>query len=123
MFTDAVSDDKEFNFKAGINGNNYDFSLHAFLLPKSFSDDEKGNNAIYYGAHNRTVERYEMDQAIGLKTIEGNKVYFGFAESNYLDEIVNSERTHLAWPVDLFDEVHRKAIDCTKEFLGNYIEI
>lgn len=122
MFTDAVSDDQEYSFALSLEEKGHNFSLHAFLLPKNFSDDEKGNNAIFYGAHSRTVERHDMDQALGLRQIEGGKVFFGFVESEYLNEIVNVERTHLSWPPDFFDDVHRQAIDFSKEFLSEPIK-
>lgn len=122
MFTNAVSDDREYSFDVPLGEDVHKFSLHAFLLPKKFSDDEKGNNAIYYGAHSRTVERHDMDKALGLKQIEGGKVYFGFVESKYLNEIVNLERTHLSWPPEFFDDVHRKAIDRSKDFLSEPIK-
>jgi hypothetical protein len=111
-------DDRDFSFEVTHDDLNERFSMHAFLLPKEFSDIEKGYNALYYGAHNRTVERYEIDQAIGLQQIDGEYVFFGFIESHFLDSIVNQKRIQLAWPSGFFDEVHRKAIDCTKEFLS-----
>ena len=122
MFTNVVSEDREYSFDLPLGEDVHKFSLHAFLLPKKFSDDEKGNNAIYYGAHSRTVERHDMDKALGLKQIEGGKVYFGFVESKYLNEIVNLERTHLSWPPEFFDDVHRKAIDRAKDFLSEPIK-
>ena len=122
MFTNAVSQDKEYLFDLSYEEDVYKFSLHAFLLPKKFSDDEKGNNAIYYGAHSRTVERHQMDQALGLKQIEGGNVYFGFVESEYLNKIVNLERTHLSWPPEFFEDVHRKAIECSTDFLSEPIK-
>ncbi len=122
MFTDAVSEDREYSFDLSRGEDAHNFSLHAFLLPRKFSDDEKGNNAIYYGAHSRTVERHEMDQALGLKQIEGGNVYFGFVESKYLNGIVNLERTHLSWPSEFFEDVHRKAIDFSKDFLSEPIK-
>ena len=116
-FTGVVTRDQTYEFRVPTDAQNEEFKLHAFLLPKEFSDDEKGHNALFYGANGRTVERHELDQALGLKRIEDEFVYFGYVESPFLDLIANQERTHLSWPGDLFEGVHRVAIDLSKTFL------
>jgi hypothetical protein len=104
LFSSAVATDKDLVLEIHRNLAIETFSMHAFLLPKEFSDDEKGHNAIYYGAHNRTVKRYEIDQAIGLQRINGKHVFYGFIESDFFNSIVNQERTRFSWPLGLFEE-------------------
>jgi hypothetical protein len=120
-FSSASVRDKDFPFTLELEGSKEDFLLHAFLLPKEFSADEKGNNAIFYGAHGRSVQRTELDSAIGLKRIDDEYIFLGYVESAFQDGIVNQERTHLSWPHSTFDEINRKVIDFAKEFLANEI--
>lgn len=122
VFSEAATRDQDFTFSTLCEDTEEEFILHAFLLPKEFSDDEKGNNAVFYGAHGRSVERIELDGALGMKKIAGNFVYFGYVESNYQDGIANQERTYLVWPSGLFDTVHREVIDHSKVFLSEEIE-
>jgi hypothetical protein len=121
FFSQSVVRDGEYAFKEFHDGEEHDLKLHAWLLPKEFSDDEKGNNAVFYGANSRSVERYELDGALGLKKIDGERVYYGYVEGPFLNGIVNQERTMLNWPGETHEEVHRKAIDFTKDFLKEQI--
>lgn len=120
-FTQSVVRDGDYDFKLIHGRKEYDLKLHAWLLPKEFSDDEKGNNALFYGAHSRSVERYELDGALGLKKIEGENVFYGYVEGDFLNGIVNQERTMLIWPSETREEVHRTAIDLSKDFLREQI--
>jgi hypothetical protein len=122
VFTEAAVRDQDFPFDARFGEKEESFILHAFLLPKEFSDDERGDNAVFYGAHGRSVQRVDLDGAIGLKKISGECIYLGYVESNFQNGIVNQERTHLSWPGDTFDDVHRHVIEATKTFLAEEIK-
>ena len=122
-FSSATHRDKDYTIDATWKEQGIQFVLHAFLLPKEFSDDEKGNNAVFYGAHGRSVQRVDLDNAIGLKKISGDYVFFGYVESSWQDTIVNQERTYLSWPDALFEVVHKEVLAKVRDFLGDEIQI
>lgn len=121
VFTDFVKDDFIRDFEIKYNDENIDFRFNGFLLPKHLSDDEKGNNAIFYGANGRSVVRVAIDNRIGLTTIDGSYAFYAFISSAYLDMHVNQERTEFSWPDELRREVNRKAIGFSLEFLSTFI--
>ena len=121
-FSNSYTRDKRYKFTYNYNEQEYAFILHSFLLPKEFSDDEKGNNALFYGANGRSVSRVELDGALGLKKIDNDYVYFGYIESEFQDKISNQERTILNWPDRVFDEINKNAIEYSKDFLKVQIE-
>lgn len=121
-FAALIVRDARYEFTVDIGGIHYKFVLNAFLVPKDISDDEKGNNALYYGAHGRAVKRYELDNALGLKVIEGGNAYLGFLEGDYFSDNVNQERTDFLIPEAIFDSIHKLAIEKSKNFLASEIE-
>ena len=122
VFSEASARDHDFPITAKVGEADESFTLHAFLLPKEFADDEKGDNAVFYGAHGRSVQRVELDGALGLKKIAGEYIYLGYVESGFQNGIVNQERTYLSWPGDIFNTVHRQTIEATKAFLAEEIK-
>jgi len=122
IFTEFVKDDFIRDFDVTYNEEEIKFRFNGFLLPKHLSDDEKGNNAIFYGANGRSVTRVAIDNRIGLTTIDGAYAFYAFISSSYLDMHVNQERTEFSWPDDLRREVHRKAVGFSLEFLSKFIE-
>jgi hypothetical protein len=121
-FSAASARDQNFQIAVKIGETDENFTLHSFLLPKEFADDDKGDNAVFYGAHGRSVQRVELDGAIGLKKIEDDYVYLGYVESPFQDNIVNQERTHLSWPGESYSVVHKQVIEATKVFLAEEIK-
>ncbi len=121
-FSEDVERDKLYEFQHTFKETDYDFSLNCFLVPKKYSDDEKGTNALFFGANGRAVKRYEMDDVIGLKAIDGKYACFSYVESNLLNETVNDTRTEFSLDDDTIDEIKRKCIENIKLFLKDEIE-
>lgn len=117
-FSDLVKSDSKKPFEIEHGGMTHAFSFNCFLLPKNISDDEKGVNAIFYGANGRSVVRQAVDNAIGMQVIDGTSAFFGYVSGEYLDKHANQERTGFSWPEDIREQVHTKALALTKEFLG-----
>ena len=90
-FSDKVERDGDYKFI--IDGIDAEFTIHCFLLPKAISDDEKSVNALYLGANGRAVSRHELDSVLGLKAINSQYAFFGYVESDYLNEHANDTRT------------------------------
>jgi len=120
-FTEAVSEDHEYSIDIDTSWGVEHFVFNCFLLPRNLSDDEKGTNAIFYGANGRSVLRRPIDNAIGMEAIEGQYAFFGYVSGKYLDEHVNQERTGISWQDELGDELQNQAIARTKEFLSRQI--
>jgi hypothetical protein len=121
-FADYVKERRDYPLELEYGGDSLKFALSCLLLPKYLSDDEKGVNAIYYGANGRAVMRRPIDNAIGMKAIEGSYAFFGYVTGSYLDSQVNQERTAIAWDDDVGDDLHVTALATIKSFLGPQIE-
>lgn len=121
VFADYVKEDHERSFTVDQGSATHKFKLSCYLLPKHLSDDEKGNNAIFYGANGRSVVRTPIDNAIGLAVIGGKYVYYAFVSGDYLDKHVTQERTAFSWPDEMKADVNTKALQISKEFLADYI--
>lgn len=121
-FADYVQGRKDSEIVVQVGNDSLTFQYSCLLLPKSLSDDEKGTNAIFYGANGRAVVRRAIDNAIGMQAIEGSNAFFGYVTGTYLDRHVNQERTAISWgDEDVAAEVHSQALTLTKEFLSPQI--
>ncbi len=99
----------------------YEFIIHCFLVPRNYSDDEKGTNGLFLGANGRAVKRFELDQALGLKSIDSKWAYFGYVESNILNETCNDTRTEFSLSDEVIDKIRKTAIEKAKDFLNEEI--
>lgn len=120
-FSDDYERDIDYNFNIQIDGISYDFITHCFLVPKNYSDDERGTNGLFLGANGRAVRRYEMDQVLGLKAIDNKWAYFGYVESDLLNDTCNDTRTDFSLSDEIIDEIKKLAIEKAKEFLSGEI--
>jgi len=117
QFTESTERDQDYKFSIAINGEDNDFILHCFLLPKAISDDEKSTNALYLGANGRAVQRFDMDGVFGLKAISGKFAFLGYVESQSLDKAVNETRTDFSLEKDEIDSIIDEAKSRAKLFL------
>tara|TARA_R100001369_G_scaffold60803_1_gene87598 strand:+ start:465 stop:2429 length:1965 start_codon:yes stop_codon:yes gene_type:complete len=116
-FTSDVVKDQNYPISVLVDGEARKLSLNCFLVPKNYSDDEKGTNGLFFGAHGRAVTRYEMDSVIGLKAIDGKYAFFGYLEGNMLNDAVNDTRTEFSLNEDLIDDLKRECITAIQNFL------
>ena len=122
-FSDDYERDKDYNFKLEINQEEHDFIIHCFLVPKNYSDDEKGTNAIFFGANGRAVKRFEMDAVLGMKAVDGKWAFFGYVESEILNKSANDTRTDYSLSDETIEEIKRAAIVKAKVFLAEEIKL
>lgn len=116
-FTDDVARDEFYPIKSSVDGEDRDLSLNCFLVPKKYSDDERGTNGLFFGAHGRAVTRYNMDEVIGLKAIDDKYAFFGYLEGLLLDGAVNDTRTEFSLSEDTIDDLKRECIAKMYSFL------
>lgn len=116
-FTEDVARDQSYLIKASVDGEGQQLTLNCFLVPKKYSDDEKGTNGLFFGAHGRAVTRYDMDGVIGLKAIDGKYAFFGYLEGPLLDGAVNDTRTEFSLSEDTIDDLKRQCITNMLSFL------
>lgn len=118
----ARREDKSISVSA--DNQNHQFSLNLFLVPKKYSDAEKGNNGLFFGANGRAVTRCDMDSAIGLKTIgEGKYAAFGYLEGQILDDSVNDTRTGFSLDESFLDSLKRECVKEMQNFLKQEIDM
>ncbi|WP_299155123.1 hypothetical protein [uncultured Tateyamaria sp.] len=122
-FTDDVVRDGTFPVQVTVDGEERKLSLNCFLVPKNYSDDEKGTNGLFFGAHGRAVNRYDMDGVIGLKAIDGKYAFFGYLEGPMLDSSVNDTRTEFSLSAETIDELKRECITHMHDFLKVEIDL
>ena len=122
-FTDDVVRDGAFPIHVTVDGEERKLSLNCFLVPKNYSDDEKGTNGLFFGAHGRAVNRYDMDGVIGLKAIDGKYAFFGYLEGPMLDSSVNDTRTEFSLSAETIDELKRECITHMHDFLKVEIDL
>lgn len=120
-FEGFVAERKDSIIEVPVGDDILKFQMTCLLLPKSLSDDEKGTNAVFYGANGRAVLRKSIDNAIGMDAIEGRYAFVGYVTGGYLDKHVNQERTAIAWDDDIGSELHAIALQRAKEFLAPQI--
>ncbi len=116
-FTEDVARDQSYPIKTMVDGEERRLTLNCFLVPKKYSDDEKGTNGLFFGAHGRAVTRYDMDGVIGLKAIDGKYAFFGYLEGPLLDGAVNDTRTEFSLSEDTIDDLKRECIADMHDFL------
>lgn len=120
-FSDDYERDGDYKFVVSIDDIAHDFVIHCFLVPKNYSDDERGTNGLFLGANGRAVKRFEMDQVLGLKAIDNKWAYFGYVESQLLNDTCNDTRTEFSLSDETIDLIKREAIEKAKEFLKEEI--
>ena len=59
--------------------------------------NRKNYNWLFMAANQRAVEDTPIDEAIGLKALNGEEVYVGCVYGEYLDQHVNQERTGISY--------------------------
>ncbi len=114
-FSEKVERDKDYPFE--IEGIEFPFLIHCFLLPKTISDDEKSVNALYLGANGRAVSRHELDSVLGMKAVDGKYAFLGYVESDYLNKNANDTRTAFSLDEDQVNQIIDTAKQKAKEFL------
>lgn len=121
-FTSDVVKDKNYPVSVSVDGEQRTLSLNCFLVPKNYSDDERGTNGLFFGAHGRAVTRYEMDSVIGLKAIDNQYACFGYLEGNLLNQSVNDTRTEFSLSEEPIDDLKRECISAIHDFLSDEID-
>ncbi|AEP09572.1 ATP-binding protein [Micavibrio aeruginosavorus] len=100
------------------------FEIQHLLLHKSIV--EKAEHKIYVSAHGRIVYPHIINNQTGLNTYfeyEDQQVaYVGILSSDLLDENVTQERNNFDIEKDKFEEILRKAVDCSKLYLQEQID-
>jgi hypothetical protein len=117
-FSDSTERDEDFKFNLTIADEKHEFVVHCFLLPKAISDDEKSTNALYLGANGRAVRRFDMDNVLGLKAINGKYAFLGYVESKILNTTANDTRTDFS----LSDDDILEIVDLSKNKAKKFLE-
>lgn len=84
-----------------------DLTIRHIRAAKSIRPDtnKKAYNWLFLAANDRAVEETVIDDAIGLKSLDGNEVYIGCVSGPHLDMHVNQERTGFS-----FDSAENRTI-------------
>ncbi len=122
QFLVSIGRQDNYEFKVQISNEEKLFTLHCFLISKEISDDESSINALYLGANGRTVQRDALDTALGIRVVDEEFAFWGYVESEILDDSVNETRIGFSLDNKTIKEIINEARNCAKEFLKHQIE-
>ena len=79
--------------------------------------NHKNYNWLFMAANHRNVEDTPIDEAIGLKTLNGEEVYVGCVYGEYLDQHVNQERTGFSYESEDGRNIRRSVMQSIMDYL------
>ena len=97
--------------------------IHHILIKKALKLHEKGKHWLGYVGNRRVVREENIDNQLGLGFVgkQSDCVYFGLITSEYLNSHVNQERTRFTFSDQVFNAIHRAAVNSSKIHLAEYI--
>ena len=121
FFSENVVSQSESSFTVEYEGELIEICVRHIKCNKSVRGTKNFNNMLLC-AHGRSVLEASVDQALGLKSLDGDNVYIACVSSPMLDATVNQERTDFFLSEEEKSAVRRGAIDQAKVFLSEYID-
>lgn len=114
----SVSQELKFDLE---DGKSVELSVTHIKLNKSFRETGCGDHRLFLTANNRTVREQCIDNLLGVGLLDEQSVYVGCVKSSYLDEKVNQERNFFLVEGKELEQIVKKVISGSKEFLAPYI--
>jgi hypothetical protein len=124
VFKDLVKEMTEEKVDVQLDGDEaIKLKIRHIRASKSIRPDtnRKNYNWIFLSANQRAVEDSPIDEAIGLKMLDGDEVYVGCVYGEYLDAHVNQERTGFSFDASESREIRRALIGSAMSYLGTYV--
>lgn len=123
-FSDLVRNTVEQNVNILLeDGVTVDLTIRHIRAAKSIRPDtnKKAYNWLFLAANDRAVEETVIDDAIGLKSLEGNEVYIGCVSGTHLDMHVNQERTGFSFDSGENRTIRRALQTSVMGYLESYV--
>ncbi|WP_457105209.1 hypothetical protein [Methylobacterium sp. P5_C11] len=100
-----------------------DLTIRHIRAAKSVRPDtnKKAYNCLFLTANDRAVEETVIDDAIGLKSLDGNEVYIGCVSGAHLDAHVNQERTGFSFDSAENRDIRRALQASVMVYLDTYV--
>lgn len=104
-------------------GATIDLTIRHIRAAKSIRPDtnKKAYNWLFLAANDRAVEETVIDEAIGLKSLDGNEVYIGCVSGAHLDMHVNQERTGFSFDSAENRDIRRALQASVMVYLDTYV--
>jgi hypothetical protein len=123
-FKDLIVDTSEQQVTIPIDdGQEVAMTIRHMRAAKSIRSDanRKNYNWLFMSAHQRAVDDAPLDDAIGLKSLNGDKVYVGCVYGEFLDAHVNAERTAFTFDADENQTIRRALVKSIMGYLDNFV--
>lgn len=107
----------------GEDGEQVALTIRHMRAAKAIRSDanHKNYNWMFLSAHQRAVDETAIDEAIGLKALDGEDVYVGCVFGDYLDEHVNAERTAFTFDKEENRAIRRALMSSIMRYLDGYV--
>jgi hypothetical protein len=96
-------------------------TLRHIKAKKSIRAERSKWHWLFLTANERAVEETSLDDTLGLKALDGEYVYFGWASGEFLNEHVNQERNSFTFDPEDNTTIRRALATTTREFLRDDI--
>ncbi|WP_456014001.1 ATP-binding protein [Methylorubrum populi] len=123
-FKDLVKNTAEQSVSVSLSdGVNVNLSIRHIRASKAIRPDtnKKAYNWLFLAANDRAVEENVIDDAIGLKALDGDDVYIGCVSGEHLDAHVNQERTGFSFDAAENREIRRALQASVMGYLDSYV--
>lgn len=120
-FEELVKDSFEENISVWLNElETIQLTVRHVRAAKAIRSDanHKNYNWLFMAANQRAAEENPIDDAIGLKALSGEEVYFGCVSGEYLDQHVNQERTGFTYVSEDGRVIRRAVIKSIMDYLA-----
>lgn len=123
-FGDLVRNTVEQNVTIPLDdGSSIDLTIRHIRAAKAIRPDtnKKAYNWLFLAANDRAVEETVIDDAIGLKSLDGHEVYIGCVSGPHLDMHVNQERTGFSFDNAESRTIRRALQTSVMSYLESYV--
>lgn len=117
-FADAISAERVDEITVALSDDQVvKLTVHHLMVDRALRDVDLGYNSVYLNAHGRNVERFAIDNQLGLTTLRGEFVYMAVVSSPFFDEFVSQERTYFSIDSQDMVAIKKEVSTSTRDFL------
>jgi hypothetical protein len=122
LFANSIIDEQTTKVVVDLGDDKPEIEVWSLKCDKAVRFDGGGYNFAFLTGNTRSVIDYCIDDQLGLRSLDDEYIYLGFASGEYLDTNVNSERTGFTLDNSEIDEIKRAVAKEARGFLKPYIE-
>lgn len=121
-FKSKIVESEEELIEIDIEGEKHPILVRHMKCHKDIRPRGSNYNWMCFCANDRGVKEYGIDEQIGLKSLDDDKIYIGTVTGDYLDRNVNPQRTDFIFDSEEGRAIRRQVAASVRHFLKNYID-